>query len=239
MIRTFGPGSERQTLSDVAARAGISRAAARRLLYTLLQLGYAQFDGRRFSLKPTILDLGYAYISSMAFGEFAVEAMHELASRTNSSCSLGVLEGDEVVYVLRTSIGRLTARIFPIGGRFPAHVLAMGRPQLAALGDEALEHYLATAKIERYTPYTVTGRDALRRILVADRERGWSVVKRELDEGICAIGMAVRNKDGEVIAGLGLGLRPERADDPAAVEEARAELARAVEQIETLLRLRS
>lgn len=238
MIRTFGPDAERQTLSDVAARAGISRASARRLLYTLLQMNYARFDGRYFSLKPTILDLGYAYISSMEFGELAVEAVHDLATRTNSSCSIGILEGHDVVYVVRTSVGRLTARVFSIGDRFPAHILAMGRVQLAALSDEALDDYLAHARIERFTPYTVVDRDELRRILRADGARGWSIVNRELDEGVCAIGMPLRNKDRQVIAGLGLGLRPDRSDDPAAIEQARIELARTVEAIDGLMRLR-
>lgn len=238
VIRTFGPEREKQTLSDVAACAGISRASARRLLHTLLHLNYVHFDGRYFSLKPTILDLGYSYISSMEFGEFAVEAMHDLASRTNSSCSIGILEGYDVLYVARISVRRLTARVFPIGGRFPAHILAMGRPQLAALSDDALDDYLANAAIERFTPYTVVDRDELRRIIRADRERGWSVVKRELDEGVCAIGMPLRNKSGRVIAGLGLGLRPDRADDPAVIEEARVEIAKAVETINGLVRLR-
>jgi IclR family pca regulon transcriptional regulator len=238
VIRTFGPGCEKQTLSEVAARAEISRASARRLLHTLLQLNYARFDGRYFSLKPAILDLGYAYISSMEFGEFAVEAVHDLAARMNSSCSIGVLDGYDIVYVLRTSIGRLTARVFSVGDRFPAHILAMGRVQLAALSDAALDDYLAHARIERFTPYTVVDRDELRRILRADRERGWSVINRELDEGVCAIGMPLRDKNNRVIAGLGLGIRPDRADDPVAIEEARIELAKAVATIDGLVRLR-
>lgn len=238
VIRTFGQGCEKQTLSEVAERAGISRASARRLLHTLLQLDYAHFDGRHFSLKPTILDLGYAYISSMEFGAFAVEAMHDLATRTTSSCSIGILEGHDVVYVVRTSVRRLTARVFPIGSRFPAHVLAMGRTQLAALSDEMLDDYLANARIERFTPYTVVDRDELRRIIHADRERGWSIVSRELDEGVCAIGMPLRNKSGRVIAGVGLGLRPDRVDDPAAIEEARVALAESVAAIDGLVRLR-
>lgn len=238
VIRTFGPGRENQTLSEVAECAKISRASARRLLHTLLQLNYAHFDGRYFSLKPTILDLGYSYVSSMEFGELAVEATHDLASRTNSSCSIGVLDGHDVVYVMRTSARRQSAHFFPIGGRFPAHLLAMGRTQLAALPDPALDDFLASARIERLTPYTVVDRDELRRIIHADRDRGWSVVKRELDEGVCAIGMPLRNKGGQVIAGLGLGLRPDRADDLAAIEEARSELAKTVAAIDGLVRLR-
>lgn len=238
VIRTFGRERERQTLSEVAARAGISRASARRLLHTLVQLGYAQNDGRHFWLRPRILDLGYAYVSSMDFGDLVHDSMHELASRTNSSCSISILEGHEIVYVLRTTVRRVTARNFPLGSRFPAHILSMGRIQLAALSDEALDHYLATAHIERFTRFTVVDREELRRIIQADREKGWSMMKREFDEGLCSMGMAIRNKEGVVIAGLGLGIPPDQADDDAFIANSLKELARSVDTINGLVRLR-
>jgi IclR family pca regulon transcriptional regulator len=238
VIRTFDRDRERQTLSEVAARAGISRASARRLLHTLVHLNYVQHDGRYFSLKPKILDLGYAYISSMEFNDLAVDSMHELASRTNSSCSIAVLEGLDAVYVARTTVRRVIGRLFPVGRRLPAYVLSMGRIQLAALSDDALDRYLAAADIERFTRYTVVDRKALRRIIREDGAKGWSVVKREFDEGMCALAMPLRNKDGDVIAALGLGLRPDRADEPAFVEESLAEVAKTAEAINGLMRQR-
>lgn len=238
VIRTFSRDREKQTLSEVASYAGISRASARRFLHTLVQLNYAHFDGRHFSLKPKILDLGYAYVSSMEFGDLVIDSMHELALRTDSSCAIAVLEGQDAVYVARTTVRRVTGRAFPVGCRIPAYVLSMGRIQLAALSDDALDAYLANAQLERFTPYTVFDRAALRRTIRADGEKGWSQVNREFDEGMCAIGMAVRNKKGDVIAGLGLGLRPDRADDPAFIEESQAELSRTIDTINGLMRLR-
>jgi IclR family pca regulon transcriptional regulator len=114
----------------------------------------------------------------------------------------------------------------------------MGRIQLAALSDEALDRYLAAADIERFTRYTVVDRKALRRIIREDGTKGWSVVKREFDEGMCALAMPLRNKNGDVIAALGLGLRPDRADEPAFVEESLAEVAKTVETINGLMRQR-
>jgi IclR family transcriptional regulator, pca regulon regulatory protein len=239
VIRTFSRDQERQTLSEVASSAGISRASARRLLHTLVQLNYAQYDGRYFSLKPKILDLGYAYVSSMEFGDLVVDSMHELAARTDSSCAISILEGHDVVYAARTTVRRVTSRSFPVGCRFPAHILSMGRIQLAALSDEALDAYLATAHFERFTRYTVVDPAELRRIIRADGEKGWSLVKREFDEGLCAMAMAVRNKKGDVIAGLGFALAPDRADDPAFIDESLIELAKTIGTINGLMRLRA
>jgi IclR family transcriptional regulator, pca regulon regulatory protein len=238
VIRTFSRDRERQTLSQVATHAGISRASARRLLHTLVQLNYAQCEGRYFSLKPKVLDLGYAYVSSMEFGDLVIDTIHDLALRTNSSCSICVLEGHDVVYVARTTVRRVVGRVLPVGSRCPAYVLSMGRIQLAALGDEALDHFLATANIERFTPYTVVDQAELRRIIRADGAKGWSLVKRELDEGLCAMAMPIRNKKGDVIAALGFGLRPERADDPVYIQETLAEVAKTVAMIDGLMQLR-
>lgn len=238
VIRSFGEGQEKQTLSDVARRASISRASARRLLHTLLQLRYVDYDGKYFSLKPKILDLGYSYISSLELAGVAKHAMTELATTMNSSCSLGILDGRDIVYIRRAEVRAVTTCSSTVGNRVPAHLLAMGRIQLAALSDEALDEYVATVELTRYTPYTVTDRRQLRSIIRADGEKGWSIIRRELDEGICSIAMAVRGNYGETVAGLGLGLRPDLSNDPITVEYARRELAKTVDAISDLLRMR-
>jgi len=239
VIRTFSDGAEKQTLSDVARRANISRASARRLLHTLFQLGYVDFDGKQFWLKPKILDLGYSYVSSLELAGIAQDAMSALAAKVQSSCSISILEGHDVVYVARAMVSMITSRVFAVGNRIPAHALSMGRIQLAALSDEALDDYLATAELKRYTPYTVTDPVQLREILIADREMGWSVVRRELDEGVCAMGMPLLGRDGETIAGLGLGLKPDLSHNPAFLETMRQEMARTVGTINELMRLRA
>jgi len=239
VIRSFSEESEKQTLSDVARRSGISRASSRRLLHTLVQLGYVDYDGKHFALKPKILDLGYSYMSSLDLAKVAKDAMKELATTMGSSCSLGILDGHDIVSVRRTEVRTVTTCRSTAGSRMPAHLLAMGRIQLAALGDEALQEYLSTVTLTRYTPYTITDPKQLESIIRTDGKNGWSLVKRERDEGICSIGMAVRGKDGKTAAGLGLSIRPDLSNDPVTLGLARRELAKAVHTIGDLLRMRS
>jgi IclR family pca regulon transcriptional regulator len=239
VIRSFNDGPEKLTLSDVARRTGISRASTRRLLHTLLQLRYVDYDGKYFSLRPSILNLGYSYISSLDLSQLAKPAMDEVATAMNSSCSLSVLDGYDVIYLRRTEVRQVSTCRSTVGSRVPAHLLSMGRIQLAALSDAALDDYFENVPLERLTPYTVTDPGQLRNVIRADGEKGWSIIRRERDEGICSIGMSIRDKDGKVVAGIGLGIRPDLSNDPETIENTRRELAKAVASVGDLLRMRS
>jgi len=238
VIRSFGEQTEKQTLSDVARRSNISRASARRLLHTLVHLGYVDSDGKHFWLKPKILDLGYSYISSKALAGVSQDAMNELAMRQNSSASMVVLDGKEIVYVVRSTIRNGSPCTASIGGRRPAYIMAVGRILLAELSDTELDDYLETTTFTRFTPYTVTDKKMLREIIRSDGKKGVSIVRREMNEGVCAIAMPVRDKDGEVIAALGLSIRPDLSMDRTAVQSARRELSETVDTINELIRMR-
>src|SRR5680860_94961 len=101
VIRAFDADSPDLTLSDVARATGLTRAAARRFLHTLVELGYVRTDGRLFSLRPRVLELGYSYLSSLSLPELALPHMERLVGQVHESCSLAVLDGEEVVYVAR------------------------------------------------------------------------------------------------------------------------------------------
>ena len=101
VIRAFGPDRERLSLSEVAKATGLTRAAARRFLLTLVKLGYVRNDGRQFSLRPRVLELGYSYLSGLALPEVAAPHLEELAARLRESSSVSVLDGQHIVYVAR------------------------------------------------------------------------------------------------------------------------------------------
>lgn len=98
VIRSFSARSPRQTLTEVAGRTGLTRAGARRILLTL---GYVQSDGKLFRLTPRILDLGFAYLSSLPIWNLAEPVMEALVEEVKESCSAAVLDSTDIVYVLR------------------------------------------------------------------------------------------------------------------------------------------
>jgi DNA-binding IclR family transcriptional regulator len=97
VIRAFSADEDSMTLSEVARKTGLTRAAARRFLLTLSDLGYVRTDGRQFELTPRVLELGYAYLSSAGLPEVAQPHLERLVAEVRESSSVSVLDGDEVV----------------------------------------------------------------------------------------------------------------------------------------------
>ena len=133
VIRSFSAQAPQQTLSEVAQRTGLTRAGARRILLTLEGLGYVRCQGRQFSLAPRILDLGFAYLSSLPLWNLAEPVMERLVEEVKESCSAAVLDGPDVVYVLRVPTHKIMSINLGIGSRLPAYCTSMGRTLLAEL----------------------------------------------------------------------------------------------------------
>ncbi len=202
VVRAFDAEHPELTLSDVARATGLTRAAARRFLLTLADLGYVRTDGRLFSLSPRVLDLGYAYLSSLSLPEVAEPHLERLVAEVHESSSVSVLDGDDVVYVARVPTSRIMAVSISVGTRFPAYATSMGRVLLAGLPDDALEAYLARASLDRLTPRTVTSAAALRTELRRVRAQGWALVDQELEEGLRAVAAPIRDRAGQVVAAV-------------------------------------
>ncbi|HEY8359921.1 MAG TPA: helix-turn-helix domain-containing protein, partial [Ramlibacter sp.] len=161
VIRSFSAAAPRQTLTEVAGRTGLTRAGARRILLTLQTLGYVQSDGKQFTLTPRILDLGFAYLSSMPMWNVAEPLMEGLVEQVQESCSAGVLEGTDIIYVLRVSTRKIMRNTLGVGSRLPAYCTSMGRMLLAGLPDHEVVPLLRTSPLEARTRHTQTDVDAL------------------------------------------------------------------------------
>jgi IclR family pca regulon transcriptional regulator len=204
VIRAFDADHPKLTLSEVAANTGLSRAAARRFLRTLVQLGYMRSEGSRFALRPKILELGYAYLSSLTLPEVAMPHLEQLVEQVHDSSSVSELDGDDVVYIARVPTKRIMTVTISVGTRFPAYATSMGRVMLAAQPDEWLEKYLSSASLDGLTGHTITSATALRRELGKIRGQGWALVDQELEEGLRSIAAPIRDADGQVIAAVNI-----------------------------------
>jgi IclR family pca regulon transcriptional regulator len=212
VIRAFDGEHPRLTLSDVSRRTGLTRAAARRFLLTLVALGYVHNDGREFSLRPRVLDLGFAYLSSMGLPEVGLPHMETLVTALQESSSMSVLDGSDVVYVARVPTRRRIMTVsIAVGTRFPAHATSMGRVLLADLGEESLAEYLATTQLRQLTAATVHDETQLRRVLDKTRRQGYAVVDQELEEGLRSVAAPVRAEGDRVVAAVNVSVHASRA----------------------------
>jgi len=210
VIRAFGPDRERLSLSDVARATGLTRAATRRFLLTLVKLGYVRNDGREFSLRPRVLELGYAYLSGLGMPEVASPHLEELVAKVRESSSISVLDGHHIVYVARVPTKRIMTVAISVGTRFPAHATSMGRVLLAGMSQDELERYLAEAELDSFTARTVTDRGRLREIVREVARQGYAIVDQELEEGLRAIAVPLHGAGDTVIAAINVSAHASR-----------------------------
>jgi IclR family pca regulon transcriptional regulator len=202
VICAFGPERPHLTLTEVAQITGLTRAAARRFLLTLVELGYVRNDGREFSLRPRVLELGYAYLSGLTLPEVAQPLMEELVAAVHESSSISVLDGNDVVYVVRVPTTRIMTVAISIGTRFPAYCTSMGRVLLAGRSAVELERYLAEVTLEPRTKRTITSTSGLREELEAVRRKGWALVEQELEDGLISLAIPIHDATGAVAAAI-------------------------------------
>ncbi|MET8427611.1 IclR family transcriptional regulator C-terminal domain-containing protein [Nocardia sp. NPDC004860] len=210
VIRSFDATHPRRTLSEVAKATDLTRATARRFLLTLAELGYVGTDGSVFWLTPRVLELGYAYLSSLTLPEVAGPHLESLAEQVHESTSVSILDGPDVVYVARVPVSRIMTVSINIGTRFPAYATSMGRVMLAGLSDEALAHYLSTVTLEPLTGQTLIDATGLRAELTKVRADGYSLVDQELEEGLRSMAAPIRDHTGSVVAAVNISTQSAR-----------------------------
>lgn len=239
VIRSFSASAPQQTLTEVAQRAGLTRAGARRILLTLESLGYVCARGRRFSLTPKILDLGFAYLSSLPLWNLAEPVMEALAADVRESCSAAVLDGADIVYVLRVPTHKIMSINLGIGSRLPAACTSMGRTLLAELDEPALDALLARHPPVAHTARTITDLAALKAELAQVRRQGWCLVDQELEEGLVSLAVPIRDRAGRAIAALNVSGQVMRTAPQQLREQVLPKLAAAARQIAQMLQMKA
>jgi IclR family pca regulon transcriptional regulator len=205
VIQAFTQQSPQMTISQLSIRTGLSRAAVRRCLYTLTKLGFAGAeDGSRYSLRPRMLTLSHTYTTSNTLSTAAQPILERMSAAHRESFSVATLDGDDIVYIARTTVSRVMAVDLQIGSRLPAYCTSMGRVLLAYLPPEQLEHYLARAVLTPHTTRTITSVDKLRVALRNVRRNGYALVDQELEVGLRSLAVPVYSPSGRVVATINL-----------------------------------
>jgi IclR family pca regulon transcriptional regulator len=239
VIRSFSALAPTQSLSEVAVRTGLTRAGARRILLTLEGLGYVESQGRQFRLTPKILDLGFAYLSSLPLWNLAEPVMETLVADVKESCSAAVLEGTDIVYVMRVPTHKIISINLGIGSRLPAYCTSMGRVLLAGLRTEELRDTLAARPPVAHTSRTITDVDTLIGVVAQVREQGWCLVNQELEEGLLSMAAPIVDRGGRVIAALNISGQAHRTPPSVMIEQFLPKLLAAARNISHLLQLKT
>jgi len=235
VIRAFGEQRRSLTIAQISHKTGIPRAAVRRCLHTLRQLGYADSEANNFSLTPKILTLGYSYLSSTPLAVTAQPCLNDISRTLHESSSLAVLDGNDVLYIARAATSRIMSIALNAGSRLPAYCTSLGRAMLAHLPDDELQAYLRQVELKPFTERTVVSEQRLREVLAGVRQSGYAIVEEELEAGLRSIAVPVRGASGRVTAALNVGAQAARVPRKQMEEEFLPVLLRGAQELAALL----
>ncbi len=205
VIQAFTPQMPQMTISQLSLRTGLSRAAVRRCLYTLVKLGFAGADeSQRYSLRPKMLTLANTYTASSTLANAAQPILERMSGVHHESFSVATLDGDDIVYIARSSINRVMAVDLHIGSRLPAFCTSMGRVLLAYLPQDQLEQCFSRLTLTQFTPRTVNSIEKLRLVLRNVRRNGYALCDQEFEVGLRSLAVPVTAANGRVVATVNL-----------------------------------
>lgn len=206
ILKMFHANQPTLSLAEIAERLGVSRTTPFRLLYTLQQAGYLHQDEetKRYRLTPRVLELGFTYLQSLQLPEFAQPYLEQLRDETGASAHIGILDGQEVVYVARVAAKAVSAVQVTVGSRLPAHATAMGKVLLAYLPPARLQERIHGSELQPYTQATKTMIAELQKELAIIREQGYAISQAEFEQGISSIAMPIFSQGGSVIAAVNI-----------------------------------
>jgi IclR family pca regulon transcriptional regulator len=235
VIEAFDERRVRLSLSEVAQIAGITRAAARRYLLTLTKLGYAEYDGKFFSLTPKILRLGYAYLSSMTLPTRVQPVLERISEELHESSSAAVLDDVDVVYIARAATRRIMSIGLSVGSRLPAYCTSLGRVLMAYKDPAWLDGYFERVALKRLTPKTVVAEEGIRASLAQVREQGYALVDEELELGLRSLSVPVIGTNGQLACAINISVQTGRMSAEELVREANPVLQSAARELHRLV----
>jgi IclR family transcriptional regulator, pca regulon regulatory protein len=212
VIEAFSVQRPRLAIADVSQSTGLDRATSRRCLLTLTSLGYANYDGKYFSLTPRVLRLGTACLGAMLLPNVVQPWLDRLSDEIDQSTSVSILDDWEIVYVARAAQQRVMSISLMPGSRLPASNASMGRVLLATLPDDELQKLLKAHPPQKQTQYSITDIDILMDVIRKVRVTGYAIADQEIEIGLRSIAVPLYDSKGRIVAAINVGVAATHAD---------------------------
>ena len=219
VIECFTSEAPRLAITDVARITGYDRATARRCLLTLHAEGFADYDGKFFTLTPRILRLGMGALASLPLPQIVQPWLDQLTEQIGQSCSVSILDGAEIVYIARAAQRRVMSIGLMPGSRLPAHCTSMGRILLAALPENEARAVIEGSDLTPRTPFSLTDPDEIMTRIAEARQLGYALIDQEIEIGLRALAVPVLDGRGAVVAALNTGMAAMHPDPEALVAD--------------------
>lgn len=205
VIKAFDHENTSMTLSDVAKKVDITRASARRLLLTLESLGYVHQDGNFFSLTPKIIDLGYSYFASLPWTDLAHKNMKHVVDACKLSCSISVLDGNNIICIMRIPATRILNEGIHVGTRLPALYTSTGRLFMSHMQDDELKQYIRNSNLVEHTSKSIIDEKEMFEKIKQEKSQPYQMVEEELEDGLLSIAVPIYGREKKLIGAMNIG----------------------------------
>ncbi|UOA17006.1 IclR family transcriptional regulator domain-containing protein [Sulfitobacter dubius] len=218
VIECFDAQRPKLSISEVAVLTGLDRATSRRCLLTLHAEGYAAYDGKFFTLTHRCLRLGTGAIGGLQLPQVVQPWLDQLTEQIGQSCSVAILDENEIIYLARASQRRVMSIGLMPGSRLPAHSTSMGRVLLAAMPDAEARRVIEASDLSPRTRFSLTDPEEIMAQVQAARTRGYAMVDQEVEISLRSLAVPVLNSKGAVVAALNTGMAATQPDPEELVE---------------------
>ena len=218
VLECYSTDTPKLSISEASTLTGLDRAATRRYLISLAHFGYLESDGKFFWPSIKVLRLGISSLSAMPLPQIIQPWLDKLSEELKQSCSVSVLDGDEIVYVARASQKRVMSVGLMPGSRLPAHCTSMGRVLLAFTEESIVDDTLNRTDLTPRTLFSISSIDRLKDELRKVRNEGFCIVDQEVEIGLRSIAIPLYSLQGKVIAALNTGI-PSFVAEPRQMKE--------------------
>jgi IclR family pca regulon transcriptional regulator len=212
VLEYFSAERPRLTIAEVAEATELDRATARRCLLTLHDLGYADYDGKFFTLTPRVLRLGMGALAALPLPQIVQPWLDQLSEQIGQSCSVSILDGADIVYLARAAQRRVMSIGLMPGSRLPAHCTSMGRVLLAALPEGEARKVIEASDLTPRSPRSITDPEEIMARIAAVRAQGYAIVDQEVELGLRALAVPILNTHGKTVAALNTGMAAVQAE---------------------------
>ena len=212
VIQTLAKAKEHLSLSELSRRAETNNATVTRICHTLAELGFVKRDKQRcFFLTPKLLCLGYASMGNLSWRKAAQHYLEILSDRTGETVNLSVLQGRELLYLVRiNNTGRILPFDLQLGSRLLLHCTAMGKSLLAFLDEQMLAWIMADYEFTQLTHRTIATKEKFMEELQWVRRMGYSVNDEELSLGLRSVAAPIKDSEGHAMAALNIAVPTKR-----------------------------
>lgn len=189
-------------VSEIARRSGLHVATASRLVAELVSHGLLERGpDREVRVGVRMWELASRASPTLSLREAAMPYLEDVHTVVGHHAQLGVLDGDDVLFVERLSARDAVINYSRVAGRIPLHASSSGHV-LLAFGPQELRDRLLARPLERYTDSTVTSREELLATLADTRRKGYAVLPGHVHAEAAGVAVPVRNAFQDVVAAL-------------------------------------